>query len=57
MPPGAVDRIRVPTVVHHYVDSRRRDAAVARGYRALVAGKMPHRRAEHGLAHLVVRNR
>lgn len=53
MPPGAVDRIRVTTVVDNYVDSLRRDEAVARRYSSFVAGKMPDLRAEHGLAHLV----
>jgi 7,8-dihydropterin-6-yl-methyl-4-(beta-D-ribofuranosyl)aminobenzene 5'-phosphate synthase len=53
MPPGAVDRIRVTTVVDNYIDNLRQDDAVARRYSAFVAGKMPDLRAEHGLAHLV----
>src|SRR5207249_11670454 len=53
MPGGAVDRIRVTTVVDNYVDNLRQDDAVARRYSAFVAGKMPDLRAEHGLAHLV----
>jgi 7,8-dihydropterin-6-yl-methyl-4-(beta-D-ribofuranosyl)aminobenzene 5'-phosphate synthase len=53
MPPGAVDRIRITTVVDNYIDSLRQDNAVARRYSAFVAGKMPDLRAEHGLAHLV----
>jgi 7,8-dihydropterin-6-yl-methyl-4-(beta-D-ribofuranosyl)aminobenzene 5'-phosphate synthase len=50
---GAVDRIRVTTVVDNYIDNLRRDESVARRYSAFVAGKMPDLRAEHGLAHLV----
>ncbi len=50
---GAVDRIRVTTVVDNYVDNLRQDSAVARRYSAFVAGKMPDLRAEHGLAHFV----
>src|SRR5512132_1709753 len=53
MPPGAVDRIRVTTVVDNYIDNLRQDDAIARRYSAFVAGKMPDLRAEHGLAHLV----
>ena len=53
MPVGAVDRIRITTVVDNYIDNLRRDDAVARRYSAFVAGKMPDLRAEHGLAHLV----
>src|SRR5437867_8586983 len=53
MPGGAVDRIRVTTVVDNYIDNLRQDDAVARRYSAFVAGKMPDLRAEHGLAHLV----
>ena len=51
--PGAVDRVRVTTVVDNYIDNLRQDTAVARRYSAFVAGKMPDLRAEHGLAHLV----
>jgi 7,8-dihydropterin-6-yl-methyl-4-(beta-D-ribofuranosyl)aminobenzene 5'-phosphate synthase len=51
--PGAVDRVRVTTVVDNFIDNLRRDDAVARRYSAFVAGKMPDLRAEHGLAHLV----
>src|SRR5438128_2689121 len=50
---GAVDRIRITTVVDNYIDNLRQDDAVARRYSAFVAGKMPDLRAEHGLAHLV----
>src|SRR2546428_2011814 len=50
---GAVDRIRITTVVDNYIDNLRQDDAVARRYGAFVAGKMPDLRAEHGLAHLV----
>src|SRR3989442_6465313 len=50
---GAVDRIRITTVVDNYIDNLRQDEAVARRYSAFVAGKMPDLRAEHGLAHLV----
>src|SRR5437867_11255313 len=50
---GAVDRIRITTVVDNYIDNLRQDDAVARRYSAFVAGKMPGLRAEHGLAHLV----
>jgi 7,8-dihydropterin-6-yl-methyl-4-(beta-D-ribofuranosyl)aminobenzene 5'-phosphate synthase len=50
---GAVDRIRITTVVDNYIDNLRRDESVARRYSAFVAGKMPDLRAEHGLAHLV----
>src|SRR5947208_17139280 len=51
--PGAVDRVRVTTVVDNYIVNLRQDTAVARRYSAFVAGKMPDLRAEHGLAHLV----
>src|SRR5437879_5682580 len=50
---GAVDRVRLTTVVDNYIDNLRQDDAVARRYSAFVAGKMPDLRAEHGLAHLV----
>ncbi len=50
---GAVDRIRITTVVDNYIDNLRQDSAVARRYTAFVAGKMPDLRAEHGLAHFV----
>jgi 7,8-dihydropterin-6-yl-methyl-4-(beta-D-ribofuranosyl)aminobenzene 5'-phosphate synthase len=50
---GAVDRIRITTVVDNYIDNLRRDESVARRYSAFVARKMPDLRAEHGLAHLV----
>jgi len=50
---GAVDRIRITTVVDNYIDNLRQDDAVARRYSAFVAGKMPDLRAEHGLSHLV----
>src|SRR6059036_776677 len=50
---GAVDHIRVTTVVDNYIDNLRQDDAIARRYSAFVAGKMPDLRAEHGLAHLV----
>src|SRR3989449_10052801 len=50
---GAVDRIRITTVVDNYIDNLRQDDAIARRYSAFVAGKMPDLRAEHGLAHLV----
>jgi 7,8-dihydropterin-6-yl-methyl-4-(beta-D-ribofuranosyl)aminobenzene 5'-phosphate synthase len=50
---GAVDRIRITTIVDNYIDNLRRDESVARRYSAFVAGKMPDLRAEHGLAHLV----
>ena len=50
---GAVDRIRITTVVDNYIDNLRQDSAVARRYSAFVAGKMPDLRAEHGLAHFV----
>src|SRR5207244_8921420 len=53
MSAGAVDRIRITTVVDNYIDNLRQDTAVARRYSAFVAGKMPDLRAEHGLAHLV----
>jgi 7,8-dihydropterin-6-yl-methyl-4-(beta-D-ribofuranosyl)aminobenzene 5'-phosphate synthase len=53
MATGAVDRIRITTVVDNYIDNLRRDEPVARRYSAFVAGKMPDLRAEHGLAHLV----
>lgn len=48
-----VDRVSVTTVVDNYIDSLRRDDAVARRYNHVVARKMPDLRAEHGLAHLV----
>jgi 7,8-dihydropterin-6-yl-methyl-4-(beta-D-ribofuranosyl)aminobenzene 5'-phosphate synthase len=53
MATGAVDRIRITTVVDNYIDNLRQDSAVARRYSAFVAGKMPDLRAEHGLAHFV----
>src|SRR5436309_15342800 len=53
MSAGAVDRIRITTVVDNYIDNLRQDDAVARRYSAFVAGKMPDLRAEHGLAPLV----
>src|SRR5262245_32922070 len=53
MASGAVDRIRITTVVDNYIDNLRQDSAVARRYSAFVAGKMPDLRAEHGLAHFV----
>jgi 7,8-dihydropterin-6-yl-methyl-4-(beta-D-ribofuranosyl)aminobenzene 5'-phosphate synthase len=53
MPVGAVDRIRITTVVDNYIDNLRQDDAIARRYSAFVAGKMQDLRAEHGLAHLV----
>src|SRR5207249_10794381 len=52
MSAGAVDRIRITTVVDNYIDNLRQDTAVARRYSAFVAGKMPGLPAEHGLAHL-----
>src|SRR3989442_15932456 len=54
MSAGAVDRIRITTVVDNYIDNLRQDTAVARRYSAFVAGEMPDLRAEHGLAPLVV---
>ena len=39
MPAGAVDRIRITTVVDNYIDNLRRDDAVARRYSAFVAGR------------------
>jgi len=53
MATGAVDRIRITTVVDNYIDNLRQDTAVAHRYSAFVAGKMPDLRAEHGLAHFV----
>lgn len=49
----AVDRVAVTTVVDNYIDSLRRDDAIARRWSHAVARKMPDLRAEHGLAHLV----
>src|SRR5437867_2995980 len=43
---GAVDRIRITTVVDNYIDNLRQDDAVARRYSAFVAGKMPDLRGE-----------
>jgi len=53
VPLAPVDRIAVTTLVDNYIDSLRKDEAIARRWSAFAARRMPELRAEHGLAHQV----